>query len=140
MEKLQDIKCFGDIEERKWRAYEAMVSQDYSSFDFGINDNLKIEWIEAGLTHNDLEIILVLFSVCQVLMCADVKKDIKQALLNEIMKEYILNDLLMAAVEHKEGKFYDDDIVKQTISNIEKTPEAVIDSLFIRILQQIQYR
>ena len=113
-------------EQRKAVA-ESVVKKDYSKYGFR-NDY-------GMLKAEDSEVILILLTIAKLIECDVVKKQIKDAIVGDYLKDLVLLDLLVDSDE----TFYTKEIKSKTFRNIAMMPELDVEDAFIKIMQTINY-
>ena len=113
--------------EKQKTAAIASQEQDYSRYGF------KRDF--GKLQAEDTEVILILLTVAQIISCEVVKGQIKDAIENDELKDWILLDVLTECDE----TFFTKEIKSQTYNNIVRTNEKDLIDAFTEILSKINY-
>jgi len=113
-------------EQRKAVA-ESVVKKDYSKYGF-YNDY-------GMLKAEDSEVILILLTVAKLIECDTVKKQIKDAIIGDYLKDWVMLDILVECDE----TFFSKEMKSKTFRNIAMMPELDVEDAFIKIMQTINY-
>lgn len=108
-------------------AVVAVKEQDYSRYGFRES--------YGDLKPEDAEVILILLTVAHLINCQIVKDQIKEAIENQELKDFILLDILTECDE----TFFDKDTKAKTIKNITQMDDEALVDAFKQIADQINY-
>lgn len=113
---------------RKMRtAAVAIQEKDCSRYGF---------YFDSGaLKAQDVEVILILLTVAQLIPCEVVKAQIREAVDNDELKDWILLDVLTECDE----TFFPNDIKAKTFKNVTRMDEKDLVDAFTQIANQISY-
>ena len=114
------------IKKRKAVA-ETVKNNDYSVYGF-YNDYGKLK-------AEDSQVVLILLTVAKLIPCDTIKKQIKDAISGNYLKDWVLLDILVQCDE----TFFSKDIKSKTFRNIAIMEEQDLEDAFIEILHTINY-
>lgn len=106
---------------------ESVRNKDYAKYNFR-NDYGSLKAVDA-------ETILMLLSVGQLISCDVIKDQIKEAIVNNELKDFILMDILTECDE----TFFDKATKAKTYKSIVRMDEQLLEEAFVEIFQTISY-
>lgn len=123
--KIKKLKM-AKIEKQKIAA-QSVQNKDYSRY--------KFKFDVGALKAEDTEVILILLSVAQLIDCDDIKGQIKEAIENDELKDWILLDILIES----DFTFFNKATKAKTFKNIVRMDEKDLVDAFTKIADQISY-
>ena len=112
---------------KKRIAAEAIYQQDYSRYGFKFDC--------GALEAEDTEVILILLTVAQLIPCDVVRGQIKEAIDNDELKDWVLLDILTECDE----TFFDRGTKSKTFKNVVRMEDEVLEDAFTQMLDKISY-
>lgn len=123
MVKVFDMRLH---EERKAVA-ESVKQNDYSKYGF------KKDF--GKLTGEHSQVILILLTVSKLIKCDVVKEQIKDAIIGDYLKDFVLLDVIVSCDE----TFFSKEIKSKTFGFVASMEEQDLEDAFIQILDTINY-